>query len=589
MEVEEASRRVIHEASARDSGRMRGAAMLDRVGIRMQLWLLVALAAFAVVVTAAAAGYAALFGAKALQFEHEDSLVPLVALSTISSEMRETSFRLAGVLIDQIPIEGSKNHAVGAVQGIAEQWGRYRKAIDTSGAASPAELELAARGDAGMKLVQDFYAKLIAAYEKKDKQSLEAIFEDDWPQVNMAFLKELDKLVALKKTESGVSYAANRARLSTAGTTAAAIGIVSIALVILLGAFIRGGMVKALVQASSVADRIAHGDLRVRIATTRRDDIGALFDGLNRMAGNLADIVSRVRNSSESIATATAEIASGNHHLSSRTEMQAGSLEETSASMEQMAATVRQNAANALQANQLAISSSEVAVKGGQVVGQVVETMGEINASSRKIVEIIGTIDAIAFQTNILALNAAVEAARAGDQGRGFAVVASEVRSLAERSATAAREIKALIQGSVARIAKGGELADRAGKTMSDIVESVQRVTTIMGEITAASQEQESGIGQVNQAVTQMHETTQQNASLVEEAAAAAASLHTQAEQLADAVRVFQLAEDDARPLSDAPASVIDAGLPRFAPEPIAPPRALRAERLRDPRRARIA
>ncbi len=561
--------------------------MLDRVGIRMQLWLLVALAAFAVAVAAAAAGYAAWFGIKALEFEHEDSLVPLVALSTISSEMRETSFRLAGVLIDQIPIEGSKNHAVGAVQGIAEQWGLYRKAIDASGSASPAELELAARGDAGMKLVQDFYAKLIAAYEKKDKQSLEAIFEDDWPQVNMGYLKVLDKLVALKKTESGVSFAANRARLSAAGMAAAGIGIVSIALFILMGAFIRAGMVKALVQASSVADRIAQGDLRVRIDSKRRDDIGALFDGLNRMAGNLADIVSRVRNSSESIANATAEIARGNQHLSSRTEMQAGNLEETSASMEQMAATVRQTAANALQATQLAISSSAVAVKGGEVVGQVVETMGEINASSRKIVEIIGTIDAIAFQTNILALNAAVEAARAGDHGRGFAVVASEVRSLAERSATAAREIKALIQGSVARIAHGGELADRAGKTMGEIVESVQRVRAIMGEITAASQEQDSGIGQVNQAGSQMHEATQQNASLVEDAAAAAASLHAQAEQLADAVRVFQLAEDEAHPHTDVPASLISEHPHRSAPEPAAPLRALRAERLIDSARRR--
>jgi methyl-accepting chemotaxis protein len=319
---------------------------------------------------------------------------------------------------------------------------------------------------------------------------------------------------------------------------------VSIVLFFVFAAFIARGIVKALVEACSIADRISEGDLRVRIATVRRGEMGRLFEALNRMAGSLERIVTRVRASSESIARATSEIASGNQNLSSRTEMQAGSLEETSASMEQLAATVKQNAENARQANQLAISSSDVAAKGGEVVGKVVDTMGAINASSRKIVEIIGVIDGIAFQTNILALNAAVEAARAGEQGRGFAVVASEVRNLAQRAATAAKEIKALIEGSVAKISQGGELADRAGRTMGEILDSVKRVTSIMSDISAASQEQNAGINQVNQAVGQMHQTTQQNASLVEEAAAAAASLHQQAESLFDAVRVFKLADE---------------------------------------------
>jgi methyl-accepting chemotaxis protein len=365
------------------------------------------------------------------------------------------------------------------------------------------------------------------------------------------------------------------ARLGTAGAVAGVLGIAAIAVFMLLGALIRSSMMGALGKASTVADHISRGDLRVRATTGRRDELGGLLNGLDHMAGDLAGIVARVRQSSEAIAEATAEIASGNQNLSSRTESQAGSLEETSASMEELAATVRQNAENARQANQLAITSSEVATKGGEVVGQVVETMGEINASSRKIVEITAVIDAIAFQTNILALNAAVEAARAGDQGRGFAVVASEVRNLAVRSATAAKEIKALIEGSVARISRGGELADRAGQTMREVVQSVQRVTAIMAEITAASQEQDAGIAQVNQAISQMHETTQQNASLVQEAAAAAASLHAQAEQLSDAVRTFQLPEGNA---------------PQAAPQPApAPAPAPAAARPSGPRRLRLA
>jgi methyl-accepting chemotaxis protein len=538
--------------------------MLDRMCIRLQCWLLVGVATLSVVIAAAAAGYAAWRGTGALEFEHKDSLGPLVALSTISSEMRETSFRLAGVLIDQIPIEGSKNHATGAVREIGEQWQQYAQYAKTSGSASADESDLIERGDAGLKLVDAFYAKLINAYEKKDKNALESIFEDDWPQVNMGFLKVLDKLIVLKKAQSLETFQTNRARLLNTVTFTAVVSTVSIVLFVILGSLIRGAIVRSLIEASSAANRIAEGDLGVRITTARTDDIGKLFQALNRMVGNLEQIVSRVSNSSESIAKATSEIASGNQNLSSRTEMQASNLEETSSSMEQLAAAVRQNADNARQANQLAISSSEVALKGGAVVGKVVETMGDINASSRKIVDIISVIDGIAFQTNILALNAAVEAARAGDQGRGFAVVASEVRSLAQRSATAAKEIKALIEGSVSKIALGGNLADQAGKTMDEIVGSVKRVTAIMGEITAASQEQDAGIAQVNSAVGQMHQATQQNAALVEEAAAAAASLHQQAEYLADAVRVFKRADDVPAARAIAPAKT---GAAIVAPE----------------------
>ncbi|GGB97583.1 methyl-accepting chemotaxis protein [Oxalicibacterium flavum] len=288
-------------------------------------------------------------------------------------------------------------------------------------------------------------------------------------------------------------------------------------------------------------DAIADGDLTTRIEVKSKNEMGRLLLGLQKMQQRLAETVARVRESSLSIGTATTQIAAGNLDLSSRTEQQAASLEETASSMEELTSTVKQNADNARQANQLALSASEVAVRGGTVVSEVVDTMGSIDASARKIVDIIGVIDGIAFQTNILALNAAVEAARAGEQGRGFAVVAAEVRSLAQRSAAAAKEIKHLIDDSVHKVDQGSKLVATAGSTMQEVVDSVRHVTDIMGEIMAASQEQSSGIEQVNTAISQMDQVTQQNAALVEEAAAAAASLQEQASGLTSAVSIFRL------------------------------------------------
>ncbi|MFZ6759220.1 methyl-accepting chemotaxis protein [Undibacterium sp. Ji50W] len=290
-----------------------------------------------------------------------------------------------------------------------------------------------------------------------------------------------------------------------------------------------------------IADQIAHGDLTNTVIVTGTDEISDLLRSLSTMQENLLATISKIKVGTETITVASREIASGNADLSSRTESQASSLEETASSMEELTSTVRQNADNARQANQLVVSASGVAVKGGAVVGQVVSTMGSIKESSRKIVDIIGVIDGIAFQTNILALNAAVEAARAGEQGRGFAVVAAEVRNLAQRSASAAKEIKSLISDSVDKVDQGSRLVDEAGKTMDEIVTSVQHVADIMSEITAASQEQSSGIEQVNLAITQMDEMTQQNAALVEQAAAAAESMEEQAGELTKAVSVFQL------------------------------------------------
>jgi methyl-accepting chemotaxis protein len=293
--------------------------------------------------------------------------------------------------------------------------------------------------------------------------------------------------------------------------------------------------------AVDTAEQVADGDLATPVRASGSDEIAQLLKALQTMQGKLAAVVREVRLNSESVAAASAQIAQGNQDLSQRTEQQASALQETAASMEQLSSTVRQNADNARQANQLAVGASEVAAKGGAVVGEVVETMKGINDSSRQISDIIGVIDGITFQTNILALNAAVEAARAGEQGRGFAVVAGEVRNLAQRSAEAAKEIKGLIGASVERVGKGTALVDEAGARMTEIVASIQRVTDIMGEISAASHEQSDGVAQVGNAVTQMDQATQQNAALVEESAAAAASLKGQAERLVQAVAVFRL------------------------------------------------
>ncbi len=342
-----------------------------------------------------------------------------------------------------------------------------------------------------------------------------------------------------KRSAAFETESADRARSATAllaGLLLASLGV-SIAGAVLISRSITGPLQEAL----QAAQRVAAGDLSNRVDQRFSDEPGQLLQALEAMNGSLSRTVGQVRSSTQSITVASREIAAGNFDLSSRTEAQASSLEETASAMKELTSTVKQNADNARQANQLVVSASAFAVQGGQVVGRVVETMGSINASSRKIVDIVDVIDSIAFQTNILALNAAVEAARAGEQGRGFAVVASEVRGLAQRSASAAREIKAMIGDSVERVDAGSKLVDEAGATMEKIVTSVKQVVDLMSEIAAASQEQSLGIEQVNQAITQMDEVTQQNAALVEEAAAAAGSLEEQAASLVREVGVFKL------------------------------------------------
>jgi len=343
---------------------------------------------------------------------------------------------------------------------------------------------------------------------------------------------------------SAAAYASQRALLLS-------LSVFAVALAAALGWLITRRLVTSLGaepgDLSDAAQRVAHGDLSP-VSGAQTAPAGSVLASMGAMQGQLVGLIGQVRSSADSIAIASAQIAQGNIDLSSRTEEQASALEETAASMEQLSATVKQNAENARQANQLAQGASAVAIKGGEVVGQVVDTMKGINDSSKKIADIISVIDGIAFQTNILALNAAVEAARAGEQGRGFAVVASEVRSLAGRSAEAAKEIKGLIGTSVERVERGTILVDQAGATMAEVVGSIKRVNDIMGEISAASTEQSAGVTQVGEAVSQMDHATQQNASLVEESAAAAESMKAQAQQLVQAVAVFKVGPGDSGP-----------------------------------------
>jgi methyl-accepting chemotaxis protein len=351
----------------------------------------------------------------------------------------------------------------------------------------------------------------------------------------------LDRLAALQ------AHGAEQAAVASASARASAravlvVGVLGALLSGLTGWLIGSGIVRPVRHAVKVARTVASGDLASQIEVRSGDEVGQLSAALKDMNESLATIVADVRGGTATIERASAEIAEGNQDLSRRTESQASALQETAASMEQLLGTVRQNADNARQANQLVLSATAVAGRGGNAVEQVVSKMDAINAASRKVVDIIGVIDGIAFQTNILALNAAVEAARAGEQGRGFAVVAGEVRTLAQRSAAAARQIKTLIAESAGEVDAGARLADEAGRTMADVVAGVRRVADIMGEISAASAEQVAGIEQVNTAISDMDRSTQQNAALVEQAAAAAAAMREQARQLSAAVGVFRVA-----------------------------------------------
>jgi methyl-accepting chemotaxis protein len=413
------------------------------------------------------------------------------------------------------------------------------------------------KGQGILKKIADVRGPFNAATDKaialglanKNDEARDVLLKENRP-LQAAYFKALDELIDLQQNAMHDSAKQVQSIASSTGT----LMLIIAAVAAVLGGLIAWALTRSITRqlggepdyASNVAREIAAGNLAVDVRLGAGDNT-SLLAAMKAMRDSLAQVVSQVRQGSEGVATASVQIAQGNNDLSGRTEEQASALEETAASMEELSSTVKQNADNARQANQLAQSASTVAVQGGEVVAQVVDTMKGINDASKKIADIISVIDGIAFQTNILALNAAVEAARAGEQGRGFAVVATEVRSLAGRSAEAAKEIKNLISASVERVEQGSALVNRAGTTMTEVVTSIRRVTDLMGEISAASSEQSQGVAQVGEAIMQMDQATQQNAALVEESAAAADSLKTQAEQLVQAVSVFKLSGEHSR------------------------------------------
>jgi len=507
------------------------------LSVKARLALIAIMAAAGAVTLTGFNVYSGRASSQALERVYKANVQSLVQLQRIDALLREVQYRVAGVLLDVMPIQGSLNQLRDARKELEADW----SVVIAAGAEDPEEQQLLNKMGKGMSVVQTTLDKIERAYESKNNDQLTDVLETDWANVIVSYIKPLQALLPLKQASAKATY--ERSLIANRTLTGASIVLAAslAGLILVVVAWVMTSITKSIRDAIKVAEQVASGDLSTAIVNDRHDELGVMLRALAEMQVSLRSVVGNVRSSVEEISRASVEIAQGNSHLSQRTEEQASSLEQTAASMEELTSTVKQNAQNARQANELAAGASETAVKGGQAVKQVVQTMGEIASSSHKIAEIIGVMDGIAFQTNILALNAAVEAARAGEQGRGFAVVASEVRTLAQRSAVAAKEIKTLIDDSTHKVASGSKLVDEAGKTMEEIVVSVKRVSDIMGDITSASQEQSSGIEQVNQTIVHMDGVTQQNAAMVEEASAAAASMRDQAARLAQAVEVFQL------------------------------------------------
>jgi methyl-accepting chemotaxis protein len=450
--------------------------------------------------------------------------------------LRGTESQLAIYDGDVEAMNGLVSRSQAILSGLDKTMKDYQASLD-----SPQEREIYPKVAAQITEFLGEHKKIVAAFLAKNNGQGRDLFLGYSNKLYPQILGDLEKLI--KINQEGGDAATAGADDTFSQSRVGILGLLVVALVIGMGLALYVARIIAapLQQAVGIARRVAAGDLGAEIAVHSKDETGQLMLALQTMNEGLRQVVGQVRNGTDSIATASTEIATGNLDLSRRTEQQATALEETASALEELTSTVKQNTDNARQANQLAMAASGVAVRGGGVVGQVVETMEAIHDASNRIVEIISVIDGIAFQTNILALNAAVEAARAGEQGRGFAVVASEVRSLAQRSASAAKEIKQLIDDSVSKVGAGTSLVRQAGSTMSDVVESVKRVTDVVSEISAASNEQSVGIDEINRAVAQMDEVTQQNAALVEQAAAAAQSMQEQASGLASTVSVFKL------------------------------------------------
>ncbi|MBP1317298.1 methyl-accepting chemotaxis protein [Herbaspirillum sp. 1130] len=522
---------------------------------------------------------------KASRIVVEDRYVKIALVMEIRENVNSAARNLRNAMLGRNPEEAKRYLDRGAANSAktTESMNQIEKLISTP------------RGKELFKAIQDARAAYSTSRDKlrelilqqKKEEATEVLFNEVIPKQDRYF-DVLNDFVAFQRTLMDESVAEGQQTSDSAIALMLELSAVAILLCVLAAWWVTRSITRPLNEAVDVASAVAQGDLTIQIGETTRDETGKLLASLKAMNQNLHRIVSEVRTGSDTINTASSEIASGNLDLSSRTEEQAGALEETASAMEELTSTVKQNADNARQANSLAATASEVAVQGGSVVGQVVQTMGEINEASRKIVDIISVIDGIAFQTNILALNAAVEAARAGEQGRGFAVVASEVRTLAQRSASAAKEIKALIDDSVSRVDNGSRLVEQAGATMSEVVASVRRVTDVVAEISAASNEQSDGIEQINHAIVQMDEVTQQNAALVEQAAAAAQSLQEQSGRLVETVSIFKLSSHEtpraqparkpvppkasSKPVAAAPAAPAKAAVAAPVPAPKALP-----------------
>ncbi|PXX43193.1 methyl-accepting chemotaxis protein [Undibacterium pigrum] len=469
---------------------------------------------------------------------YDDRLVALGQLDAVMRTIMRNQVIIAKAMTDEQ--DKIESHIATVEKGKVEAskvWSEYMATYLT-----PEEKILADQFAAKRKqFLEEGLNPALAALKSKDIDGASKLFHSKVDPLFLGMKESMDALIQLQLNVGKKEYESSQSFFQSFQVFAAIFIALSVLFASAMGIWLVRSISRPLNYAVEIANNIAAGDLRQSIQITSRDEAGELLQALFNMNQSLINIVSQVRTSTDTIFTASNEIAVGNLDLSERTESQASSLEETASSMEELTSTVQHNAASASQANQLVMSSSDFASKGGDVVGQMVSTMGAIKDSSRKIVDIIGVIDGIAFQTNILALNAAVEAARAGEQGRGFAVVASEVRNLAQRSASAAKEIKQLIGDSVSKVDAGTALVDETGVTMDQIVTSVKQVAEIMSEIAAAGGEQSRGIEQVNVAITQMDQVTQHNAALVEEAAAAAQSLLEQADNLNQVVGVFKV------------------------------------------------
>ncbi|WP_407273710.1 methyl-accepting chemotaxis protein [Dickeya ananatis] len=509
--------------------------------ISTRLWSFTGMLSLGILIMGAIGMFTAEKANQSLKTVYEDRTVVLAQLEKMEWLMQRNRILLMDMLL--LPNAANKQQRVDELNQnttrIDQVWREYRATYLT-----PDETRLA-----------DQFAENLQRYNREGIQPTDSairagqmeqairLYDNSVSPMEKQSHAVLSQLVTLQVDVAKEEYTQSVQRYQWLKTLAILAVLAGISGAVIFGWLMVRGIVRSLLQAQSAAEAVANGDLTYPITVRGRDEITVVLNTLSHMQESLGRIVTQVRHGAESVRMASGEIAHGNHDLSARTESQASALEQTAASMEQLSATVKQNADNARQANQLAQTASQVAEQGGSVVTQVVETMREINDSAQRIADIISVIDGIAFQTNILALNAAVEAARAGEQGRGFSVVAGEVRALAQRSAESAREIKALISSSVERIENGSTLADKAGSTMHDVVNSIRRVTDIMGEISSASHEQSSGVSQIGDAVVSMERTTQQNAALVEEMAAAAGSLSGQAEELVQAVGVFRLSE----------------------------------------------